>query len=95
MDHTISIYSVKIYFIVCYPGQITFDRHRFQYDYEHYYISGYPTVCHDGALAPICDTTDLDDLDISAICLYTAGVIGKLYTPCRYMYIELLLHYTF
>ena len=67
-------------FTVCYPGQITFDRHRFQYDYERYYISGYPTVCHDGALAPICDTTDLDDLDISAICLYTAGLIGKLYT---------------
>ena len=49
----------------------------FTYDDEGYYNFGYPTVCYNDTLAPICDTADLDDLDISTICLHTTGVLGK------------------
>ena len=78
---------------ICYPGQIVFagdtfmysvyddymydDEAYYMYDDEGYYNFGYPTVCYNGALAPICDTADLNDLDVSTICLHTTGVLGK------------------
>ena len=62
---------------ICYPGQISFDRPMATYNDEGHYITGYPTVCYDGSLAPICDTTDLDALDISSICGRAAGVLGR------------------
>ena len=50
---------------------------RFTFDDEGYYVTGYPTVCYDGALAPICDTTNLDGLDISSICLEATELASK------------------
>ena len=74
---------LKISFVIeipiCYPGQIIFDRPMINYDDKGYYITGYPTVCYDGALAPICNTTDLGALDISTICVYSAGLVGTFY----------------
>ena len=63
---------------VCYPGLIAFDRPMTTYDDRADYITGYPTVCYNGALAPICNTTNLDALDISTICAFSAGLLGYL-----------------
>ena len=61
---------------ICYPGQIIFVDNTTGYN-ESFYHAGYPTVCYNDTLVPICDTTDLNGIDISSICLQTTGVLGK------------------
>lgn len=62
---------------LCYPGDIQFDiASNVAYD-GNVYVTGYPTVCYNDTLAPICNTTDLSRLDIASICIQAADIFSK------------------
>ena len=78
------MWSVVIFIILwileqplCYHGDIQFDTSTFIQVDDASYIVGYPTVCYNGSLAPICDTADLDTLDLTSICLRAAKTFGN------------------